>query len=189
MLRIDEIEVDDTIGSVRFLCDVDICKGACCTSPGGRGAPITDDEKVEIAKVYPAIAHYLPEAHRKEVERVGVAEGVSGNLATPCLNHAACVFVHYVDEIAKCSFETAYLANEIRWRKPISCHLFPIRVHPSGTKIYYEVFEECHPALQLGKSSDAKLQHVLRNPLERAFGKPWTDALHSALDMKEHSQG
>jgi hypothetical protein len=189
MFLIEEIEVDDQIGSVRFLCDVNSCKGACCTSPGGRGAPITSEEKEEIAKAYPSIIRYLPDAHKRAVERVGLCEGPVGNLATPCLNNAACVFVHYVNGIAKCAFETAYLANEIAWRKPLSCHLFPIRMHPSGKKIYYEFFEECHPALKLGSVKDAKLQHVLRDPLERAFGKSWTDALHSALEVHEHRQG
>jgi hypothetical protein len=189
MFIIDEIEVDEKIASVRFLCDVAICKGACCTSPGGRGAPITDAENDEIVKAYPVIARYLPIAHRNAIERYGLTEGVSGNMATPCLNNAACVFVHYVNEIAQCAFETAFLAGEISWRKPLSCHLFPIRVHPSGKKIYYEFFDECHPALRRGETSDARLQQVLRDPLERAFGKPWTDALHAALDTNDHSQG
>lgn len=188
MIIIDAIEVDEQIETVRFLCDVDICKGACCTSPGGRGAPITDAEKEEIHRAYPFVTRYLPEAHRNAIERFGLTEGSTGNLATPCVNHGACVYVHYVDEIAKCGFETAYLAKEIAWRKPLSCHLFPIRVHPSGSKIYYEFFEECHPALHRGKSTDAKLQHILRDPLERAFGKQWTDALHAALDGKDNSQ-
>jgi Protein of unknown function (DUF3109) len=189
MFIIDEIEVDEQIASIRFLCDVTICKGACCTSPGGRGAPITDAEKDEIVKAFPAIVDYLPEAHRNLAEHFGLSEGVPGNLATPCLNNAACVFVHYVDGIAKCAFETAYLANKTTWRKPLSCHLFPIRLHPSGKKIYYEFFEECHPALHLGEHRDARLQHVLRDPLERAFGKQWTKALHTALDTQSTSQG
>jgi hypothetical protein len=187
MFIFDEIEIDEQIASVRFLCDVTICKGACCTSPGGRGAPITDEEKEEITKAYPAIARYLPQAHRNAVASFGLTEGVSGNLATPCLNNAACVFVHYVDDIAKCAFESAYLDGVISWRKPLSCHLFPIRMHPSGKKIYYEFFEECHPALHLGKRSDAQLPLVLRDPLERAFGKQWADAF-SVLTLKNNSQ-
>jgi hypothetical protein len=189
MFIIEEIEVDDQIASVRFLCDVDACKGACCTSPGGRGAPITDEEKDEITKAYPVIARLLPPEHRQAVSLFGLYEGRGGNLATPCLNNAACVFVHFVGGIAKCAFETAYLAGEIAWRKPLSCHLFPIRIHPSGKKIYYEFFEECHPALHLGASTGARLEHVLRDPLERAFGTEWTQALQSALDEKERRQG
>jgi len=189
MFIIDEIEVDEKIASVRFLCDVEACKGACCTSPGGRGAPITEAEKDEITKAYPVIARLLSQEHRQAISLFGLYEGPAHSLATPCLNNAACVFVHYVGGIAKCAFETAYLADDITWRKPLSCHLFPIRIHPSGKKIYYEFFEECHPALHLGASTGARLQHVLRDPLERAFGPEWTNALHSAINEKEPIQG
>ncbi|MGE5316164.1 MAG: DUF3109 family protein [Acidobacteriota bacterium] len=181
MIIIDEIKVDDRIGSVRFLCDLEKCKGACCTAPGGRGAPLSDDERSEIEKAFPVIRKYLPEMHLEEIRRQGLTEGRPGDLATPCLNHAACVFVHYVDGIARCAFETAYLAGEIAWQKPLSCHLFPIRRHKSGGSIYYEYYDECRPALDLGRQKDARLEQVLRAPLERAFGKAWTDRLGSAL--------
>jgi hypothetical protein len=188
MFIIDEIEVDERIESVRFLCDIEKCKGACCTSPGGRGAPLSEGEKEEIRKAFPAIVKYLPPEHLKEIERVGLTEGPAGNLATPCIDHAACVFVHYVDGIARCAFETAFIAGDISWRKPLSCHLFPIRLHPSGKKIYYEFFEECGPALHLGAQQDARLQHVLRDPLERAFGKQWTEAAGAVLDKKNQNK-
>ncbi|HLP16823.1 MAG TPA: DUF3109 family protein [Bacteroidota bacterium] len=184
MFIIDEIEVDERIESVRFLCDLEKCKGACCTSPGGRGAPLTDEEQAEIVRAYPRILKYLPEEHKTAIRLFGLTEGRPGNLATPCLNNAACVFVHYVEGIARCAFETAFLAGEIAWPKPISCHLFPIRVHPSGKKIYYEFFEECRPALHLGSQEDARLEDVLRTPLERAFGKTWTGELGAVLKTK-----
>jgi hypothetical protein len=188
MFIIDEIEVDEKIGTIRFLCDLEKCKGACCTAPGGRGAPLENDEKEEIERAFPFAAKYLPVEHLRAIEWMGLTEGSPGNYATPCLNNAACVFVHYVDGIARCAFETAFLAGETTWHKPISCHLFPIRRHPSGKRIYYEYFDECHAALRLGAQQDARLEHVLRNPLERAFGKEWTDALGSALNKKENDK-
>src|SRR5271169_3267359 len=127
MFIVQETIVEDIIARKRFACDLLQCKGGCCTLPGGRGAPLDDDEISEIRQAFPFARKYLSAAHLDAIATHGMIEGVPGSHATVCVNGKACVFVYYEDSIAKCSLEKAYLAGETTWRKPISCHLFPLR--------------------------------------------------------------
>ena len=127
MFTIDEILVDRRIADVHFACDLGECKGACCTLKGGRGAPVTDEEVEEIFAAYPAVKKYLPKEHVDWIELHGLVEGGRGYYATQCREEQACVFVYYDNGIAKCSFEKGFHNKEIQWRKPLSCHLFPLR--------------------------------------------------------------
>jgi Fe-S-cluster containining protein len=184
MYIIDEITVDDSISGTKFACDLNVCKGACCTFPGGRGAPLSDDEVGEIQRAFPMIRQFLPKEHLAVIEQDGLVDGSSGNFATQCVDGKACVFVYFDGEIAKCAFERGFAEQITSWQKPLSCHLFPVRIRKDGTEIHYEYFSECEPALERGRNEDIDLYQFVAAPLERAFGTNWTQQLNETINTK-----
>ncbi len=166
--------IDGQIPGVRFACDLAKCKGACCTMPGYRGAPLLDSELEEIEKAYPVIRKYLSYGHRDVIEERGLFQGRRGDHATQVVEGRACVFVIFEDGIAKCAFEKGFLGDEISWRKPISCHLFPIRVETGlPERLRYEHISQCEPALERGEREKIPLVDFLKSPLIRAYGEEW----------------
>lgn len=181
MMMIGEAVVDDEILHERFSCELEKCRGACCTLPGCRGAPLEDDEIGHLEEVFPMVEKYLPEAHLGIIRLHGLAEGSPGNYATTTVGERECVFVYYEDGIARCSIEKAYLAGETDWRKPISCHLFPIRVSNVGQeKLHYEKIKECQPGRDRGALEDTPVYAFLKESLERKFGSGWYEQLAEA---------
>jgi len=174
MIIIDEITIDPKVPEIRFACDLLACKGACCTLKGGRGAPLTDDEVDEIYAAYPVVRKYLPAEHLRWVREHGLVEGGPGSYATECKDEGACVFVFYENGVAKCSFEKAYLNGEIQWRKPVSCHLFPLRARKGSTpELRFEYIHECEPALARGARENIHLFRFLKDVIERKYGAAW----------------
>jgi hypothetical protein len=171
---IGEAVVDDAIVHTDFCCDLERCKGACCTLEGGRGAPLEDDEVLEIEKAYPIVKQYLDEKNIRTIETTGLYSGPRGDYATNCIEERDCVFVCYEEAIAKCSFEKAYMNGEIDWQKPISCHLFPIRIRHMGQDfVRYEVIDECAGGRTHGTEEQLKLHDFLEAPLVRKYGEAW----------------
>lgn len=188
MFIIGEISVHESVAETKFSCDLNACKGACCTFPGGRGAPLIDDEVLDIEKYFPAIQEYLSPEHLAVIRRDGLVDGVPGNYATPCVDGKACVFVYFDGDVAQCAFERGYNEKKIDWQKPISCHLFPIRVrsHAQNDKeIHYEYFSECEPALKKGKEENIELCHFVSAPLQRVFGESWNLQLNETINADQ----
>lgn len=174
MHELADIAIDPTIPSLRFRCDLRRCKGACCTIPGGRGAPLLDEEIDELRKALPVVEKYLSPEHRQVISREGIIEGSPGGYYTTCVNHGACVFVVMEGEIAKCGLEYAYLKGENSWRKPLSCHLFPIRIDRNlQERIRFEYLSDCEPAYDHGSATGTYLSDFSHEALARAFGKDW----------------
>jgi hypothetical protein len=174
MFLIKETMVDGQIATMKFSCDLGRCKGACCTLQGGRGAPLLDHERDEIRTAYPVVAKYLNPEHLQAIAARGLYEGRAGSYTTACVNDRACVFVTYEDGIARCSFEKAFLNKEISWRKPVSCHLFPIRVDQGPReRLRFEFLAECAPALERGEREGTHLSDYLREALTRVYGPEW----------------
>ncbi len=171
---VDNFLIDENIPKTRFACDLERCKGACCTMPGQRGAPLLDEEVEEISKAYPIAGKYLSFRHKDTIEERGLVQGRKGDYTTQVVDRRACVFAVFENDIAKCAFEKAYLNHEISWRKPLSCHLFPIRVTPgSPERLRFEQIAECRPALERGAREQMPLTEFLRSSLMRAFGEQW----------------
>lgn len=174
MFSVDHTTVDASIAEVKFACNLSRCKGACCTMPGPKGAPLTEEESKEIEKAFPVIRKYLNEDHLRAIDERGLVDRSGGEITTNCFDHRACVFVTYEKGVAKCSFETAFFKNEIGWRKPLSCHLFPIRVdHGFGDHLRYESIPECSPALEHGHAENIELSDFLKDALVRLYGVAW----------------
>jgi hypothetical protein len=185
MFIIGEAVIEEPVAHERFACDLDGCRGACCTLPGGRGAPLEDDEVEKIEAAYSHAAKYLSAERKAAIQRSGFVEGVPGHFATACIDDRDCVFVFYDEGIAKCSLERAFINGETQWWKPISCHLFPIRIsHGSSDRLRYERIPECSPAIRNGKSNGVHLSDFLCEALIRKYGTAWYEEFQHACEQR-----
>ncbi len=179
MLLVDTIFVDEAILRARFCCDLQACKGACCTLEGGRGAPVEDAEVPLMMQAVPAAMAYLRPESLAELQRVGPLDGGPGNYATTCIDRRECVFVYFDEQqIARCAFERAFREGLITWAKPVSCHLFPIRARSFSQQVLrYEQIDECRPARMHGEMQNIALVDFLKEPLVRSYGDGWYERL------------
>ncbi len=183
LLVIDNIAVEGSLLTRKFACDLLKCKGACCSLPGGRGAPLLDSELEQIHKALPAVLPNLTEDKRKAIEQFGFCEGEPGNYATTCVDEEDCVFVYKENGIAKCAIERAFNEGKVDFRKPISCHLYPIRISRFGGDILrYHQIPECKSAIQRGESEDINVVDFVKPALLREYGEEWYDKL-VAIDV------
>jgi hypothetical protein len=174
MVKIQQILIDDTIPRIKFACNTPVCKGACCTLAGGTGAPLLDNELEQLERAFPIVKSTLPREHLDTIEQFGLYEGEPGLFTTMCFHNRACVFVFYEDGIARCAFEKAFREGKLKWKKPLSCHLFPLRVrHGDSELLHYERIAECNAALERGINENIFLSTFLQEPLARAYGSAW----------------
>lgn len=177
MISIGDILIEEEINSTKFCCDLEKCKGACCTFPGDLGAPVLDEEIELIEGSYQAASKYLSEKSKDYIKKFGMIEGHKSRKTTVCIDRCDCVFVYYDGDIALCAIEKAYFNGETKFRKPISCHLFPIRVNHYGnnTYLYYQEFEECSAGRTKGEAENIPLIHSVKEALVRAYGEEWVN--------------
>ena len=181
MIQVDDKIISDDVFEKHFVCDLNACKGACCVE-GDSGAPITMNEEKKLKKIYKNIKPYMRKEGILEIEKKGVAIlDFEGELTTPLVNDRECAFVFYENKISKCAIEKAYLEGKTDFKKPISCHLFPIRVkkYLDFDAINYEKIKICKPARKCGVKSEIRVYEYLKEPLIRKYGKKWyQDLLH-----------
>jgi len=170
----EHMSIDPAIGTTMFACDLAACKGACCALPGGRGAPLLDEEMAELAAVLPVVLPTLSDTHTQTIELNGFVEGGPGDYHTTCVDGGACVFVRFSDGIAHCSIEQAWHRGEVSFRKPLSCHLFPVRLDEQPVaRARFEFIPECMPAIHRGRRENVSLVAFVSDALQRAFGERW----------------
>jgi Protein of unknown function (DUF3109) len=178
LVSVDNVLVSKEIADSHFACNLDLCKGACCTLESDFGAPILEEEIVKINEILPVVKKYLSSEHIQEIENNGFFEEKDGGILIKSVGRKACVFVYFENGIAKCSIEKAYLKNETDFKKPISCHLFPIRISKfAGDVLRYERFSECKPAIANGGQKGMKLLEFCKEPLQRSYGNKWYSKL------------
>ncbi|WP_241558076.1 DUF3109 family protein [Maribellus luteus] len=191
VIEVGRALLSDDIIEEHFLCDVLKCKGACCIE-GDSGAPLTDEEAIQIEKDYPLFEEYLPQKHKKEVEKQGYSVIDSdGDLVTPLVNNRQCVYSFYNDNgILQCAVEKAYFEGKIKFRKPISCHLFPIRIteYRDFDAVNYQQLRICKPGRQCGASQKLPLYKFLKEPLIKKYGEEWYKELEIAADYLKSSR-
>ncbi|HQT92697.1 MAG TPA: DUF3109 family protein [Candidatus Kryptobacter bacterium] len=182
---IEDVAVDGSLVERKFACDLLKCKGACCSLPGGRGAPLLDSEIPEMEAVLPEVLPLLSEEKRRAIEKSGFYEGPRGDYATTCIDDEDCVFVYRENGIAKCAIERAFNDGKTGFRKPISCHLYPIRINRFGGDIlrYHEI-AECKPAVKKGESENVGVIEFLKPPLTRMYGEEWYGKLEIYAGLK-----
>jgi hypothetical protein len=178
IFAINDVLVRDEIVEIPFSCDLKKCKGACCTLESELGAPINKHEIEEIEKILPIVKTYLTQTNIDEIEEQGFYETKDDEIMITSVNNKDCVFSFYDNSIAKCAIERAYFDGKVSFRKPISCHLFPIRVTDfSGDVLRYEKFSECAPALEKGKEDNITIAEFCKDSLIRLYGENWYDKL------------
>jgi Protein of unknown function (DUF3109) len=188
MIIIDNVIVSEELISEKFVCALDKCKGGCCVD-GDAGAPLSEEELGELEEVYPLVKKYLSEKAIAEIEKVGIyTHDDEFAWVTPAIDGGICVY-GYKDEkgIVKCAIEKAYLNKEIEWQKPISCHLFPIRMGTQGVfdVMNYEPREDlCAPACANGSALNVPVYQFLKGPIERKFGAHFYEALDHIAKKK-----
>jgi hypothetical protein len=179
------IEIGKTIVSMdvlesKFCCDLDQCKGACCVD-GDSGAPLVTEEAELIEQLFPVFEEYLSKENKAEIARQGFSMiDHDGDLVTPIIGKNECVYT-FLDEngITFCAIERAYFEKNTGFRKPISCHLFPIRIteYKRFDGVNYERLKICKPGRACGKTNDLPLWKYLREPLIRKYGEEWYSEL------------
>lgn len=171
MISLEHLLLDQGVLDAKFSCDIALCKGACCTMPGGAGAPVRDEEVDLVRGAVKATLPYLDESSRRVIEDRGPVEKIDGKWATTCIDDKDCVFVRYEGDIATCTIEKAWHNKEVDFRKPLSCHLFPIRIADfGGPYVHYEEFDECEGGRNKGKADGVLLVDAVGAALDRAFG-------------------
>jgi hypothetical protein len=174
IFAINDVLVRDDIVEIPFSCDLKKCKGACCTLESELGAPVNKNEIEEIEKILPIVKSYLTQNNIKEIEEKGFYEMKDDEMMITSVNNRDCVFSFWDNGIAKCSIERAYFDGKVEFRKPISCHLFPIRATDfSGDVLRYEKFSECAPALEKGKENNITIAEFCKDSLTRLYGEEW----------------
>lgn len=179
------IEIQDKVVSTqiferKFVCDLNACKGACCIE-GDAGAPITLDEIDELEDALPHILPYMRPEGVAAVEKTGVFYVDQENdFGTTLVNDSECAFVYFDEKgITKCAIEKAHFEGKITFKKPISCHLYPIRVKefPDFTAINYNEWGICAPACACGEELNVPVYKFLKEPIIRAFGQGFFEEL------------
>ena len=183
MIAINNTLVTDQLVEENFVCDLVKCKGGCCVD-GDAGAPLDKEELKKIDEVYEAVKPYLNQDSIDEINRQGkyVYDEEFG-WTTPAINGGVCVYgITHKYGIVKCGIEQAYNDGKVQWKKPISCHLYPVRIQKSkdGKTDYvnYEPRESlCKPACKLGNKLKVPVYQFLKEPLIRKYGEDFYEAL------------
>ena len=182
MIIVKNSIISDDIADRCFCCDLSCCKGACCVE-GDSGAPLLEEEVEKLEAVLPAVKPFMTAEGIAAVEQQGVAvRDKDGDLGTPLIEGGACAFITYgEDGGALCAIEKAYRENESQFPKPVSCHLYPIRVEDYGEfqTVNYHQWDICRCA----KGKGELLYKYLKEPLIRRFGQEWYDELLEQIEL------
>jgi hypothetical protein len=184
MLEIGRTIVSLDILEKKFLCDIQKCKGACCVE-GDSGAPVTPEEAKAIQKAYPEYESYLAESNKEEIRKQGFSViDLDGDLVTPLVNNRQCVFSFEENGILKCAVEKAFLEGKTPFRKPVSCHLFPIRIteYKRFDAVNYQKIDICKPGRECGMKEQLPLYVFLKEPLIRKYGEEWYEQIKFAAE-------
>ena len=183
MLKIEDTLVSLDVIEKHFTCDLQRCKGICCVH-GDSGAPLEKEEAEMLEQMYDWFSEFMQEEGRKTVERQGTSVIDSdGDRVTPLINGRECAYAfRSTDGIYRCAIETAWQKKKIPFRKPVSCHLFPVRLreYDDYTAVNFEFWRDCRPALELGRKKNVKVYEFLEEALIRRFGKKWYKELKGA---------
>ena len=175
MKIIRNILLSDDLFTEHFCCNLSECGGMCCIE-GDVGAPLNPDEISDLEDNYPIFKKYMTKEGIGKVEENGTFDyDMEGSFVTPLLSDESCAFVYFENNIAKCAIEKAFLNGEIDFQKPISCHLYPIRIKilPDYEALNYHRWGVCHSACEKGEMLKLPLYKFLKEPLIRKYGDNW----------------
>ncbi|OAV75177.1 hypothetical protein Barb7_01219 [Bacteroidales bacterium Barb7] len=179
------IQINDTLVSFdlierHFLCELSLCKGICCVE-GDSGAPLEEGEEEALQRILPVVWNDLSPEAQEVIARQGVSyTDVEGETVTPIVNWKDCAFTCYdASGVCKCAIEKAYREGRIDFYKPVSCHLYPVRVkcYTGFRAVNFDRWDICKAAGLLGEKEGVLVYQFLKEPLIRKFGQGWYDYL------------
>ncbi len=187
MFQLGKTIVSEDIIEKEFVCNLSACKGACCIE-GEAGAPLEKDETLILDEIYSKVKPFLRQEGIKAIEDQGKwVTSDFGELETPLINDAECAYVIFdAKGTALCAIEEAYNKGLVDWKKPISCHLYPVRVkdYSEFAAVNYHKWEICDDACSLGKELQVPVYKFVKEALIRKFGQHWYDGLVDFAEKK-----
>jgi hypothetical protein len=182
MLSIENTLVSDELISENFVCNISKCKGECCVA-GEAGAPLEAEETTYLQKNYVKIKPFLNAKGIKSIEEQGVfVKGADGDFETPLVKGEECAYTVFSETgVASCGIENAYEQGVIDFQKPISCHLYPVRVqsYEKMVAVNYHSWSVCSDACSFGNALKIPVYQFVKAALIRKFGQAWFDALEA----------
>ena len=176
MFQLGKTIVSEEIIEKDFVCNLSACKGACCVD-GEAGAPLEEEELKILMDIYPKVKPFLTKQGIESIENQGLFITTKGEFETPLIpSDDSCAYINYDDKgVAQCGIEEAYNQGEIAWKKPISCHLYPVRVqeYSEFAAVNYHKWEICDDACTLGKELQVPIYKFVKQALIRKFGEDW----------------
>ena len=193
MIQIDDKLISEDIFSEEFVCNLSKCKGACCVE-GDIGAPLNKEETVILDRIFEQVKPYLRKEGVEAIEAQGtwVIDPNDGDYVTPMVEGRECAYVIFDDKgITKCGIEKAYEDGAVDWQKPISCHLYPIRVdeYRTFTALNYHKWDICSDACTLGRELQIPIYKFVKTPLIRKYGEEFYETLCEAADEWKKEYG
>jgi hypothetical protein len=187
MLIIDNILISDDIFKQYFVCNLSCCKGLCCVE-GDAGAPLEEEEISILEDYLDQIKPFMTKEGIEVVKQGGVFDyDIDGILVTPLVNDKDCAFICFDNDIAQCAIEKAFLERQIDFPKPISCHLYPIRItnHNGFERLNYHQWKICHHARTNGKRLNVSVFEFLKSPLIRKYGEQWFNKVKKNIMLRQ----
>lgn len=183
MIAIDNTLVSEDLFEKKFVCDLNACKGACCVE-GDSGAPLEQDEAQILEEIFEYIKPYMrPEGIAAVEEQGKYIVDVDGDLVTPLVKGKECAYVCFDENnIAYCAIEKAYKDSKIKFQKPISCHLYPVRItnYKEYDAVNYHAWDICKPACKCGSKLNIPVYKFVKAALIRKYGEDWYKQLEFA---------
>lgn len=187
MITLENTILSDDIKEQFFVCDIIKCKGACCVE-GDLGAPLEKEELDILEDIFDKVEPYLSEEGKKAIKEQGTyVLDEEGDFSTPTIGGKECAYAIYDDRgILKCGIEQAYFDKKIDYRKPISCHLYPIRVtkYDQFEALNYDRWSICAPACDHGAALKIPVYQFLKEPLTRKYGVEWYAKLTNLIEQE-----
>ena len=190
MIVIDDTLVSGDLAKKYFVCDLAACHGDCCVE-GDAGAPLEDEEISILEDYLDEIKPYMAPKGLVVVEKNGVFDyDFDGEFVTPLVDNRECAFVYFENGITYCAIEKAWKEGKIDFQKPISCHLYPVRLSKlmnDHIAVNYDHWEICNVALLKGVKDQVPVYRFLKEPLIRKFGNAWYEKLTLAFEQEHKS--
>lgn len=187
MFQLGKTIVSEAILERKFVCNLTACHGACCVD-GDAGAPLTNQESQILETIYPKIKPFLRKEGIKAIEKFGTSViGTENDLETPLIDDKDCAYVIFDGKTALCGIEQAYNQGIIDFKKPVSCHLYPVRVKDFSefSAVNYDQWDICDPACALGVELEVPVYKFVKEALIRRFGIDWYSELEKvATDLE-----
>jgi len=188
MILIGEILVSEDVVKTEFACNLNACKGACCIE-GDYGAPLKEDEIKIIEKILEEVKPYLSKSSIKKIEEKGFFKysDVNNDFEAELMDDGACVFMGR-DKlgITFCGIEKAYYDKKVEFKKPISCHLYPIRVYKNKQTgfeaLNYDKWDICSSGCTNGKKSNIRVHQFAKEAIIRNYGEEFYEELEAAAE-------